>query len=196
MINFSQTEYIHSAYKPGQLYTHQFDEYAFVGRSNVGKSSLINCLTTRKKLAHISKKPGKTKTINYFLTDNKIMLVDLPGYGFAHVDNQTKDQWGKTIESYLTKSNNLVMIFILWDFRIAPNHWDQQFLEWILSKKLPFQIILTKSDKLSYTQQKKRTEEIISKLLYPFPLLPFSSSTKKGLEDLKNLITIKWKEFN
>jgi len=112
------------------------------------------------------------------------------------VDNQTKDQWGKTIESYLTKSNNLVMIFILWDFRIAPNHWDQQFLEWILSKKLPFQIILTKSDKLSYTQQKKRTEEIISKLLYPFPLLPFSSSTKKGLEDLKNLITIKWKEFN
>jgi len=124
-------------------------EYAFIGRSNVGKSSLINMLTNHKNLAKTSGKPGKTQLINHFLVDESWYLVDLPGYGWAQVSKTQKQQWKKMIRAYLQNRSNLCLVFVLVDARIPPQKIDLEFLKWSGENQIPVAVILTKTDKLS-----------------------------------------------
>jgi len=133
-------------------------EYAFIGRSNVGKSSLINMVTGRKQLARISRTPGKTQTINHFLVNDEWYLVDLPGIGFAKISKTIRGKWKKMIRDYLLLRQNLLNIFFLIDSRIAPQAIDLEFINWLGVNQLPFTIVFTKTDKLT----KIRLKEAIS----------------------------------
>lgn len=130
-------------------------EFAFIGRSNVGKSSLINMLVERKGLAKTSSKPGKTQTINHFVINEAWYLVDLPGYGYAGVSQETRSKWGGMIESYLTKRPNLYCTFVLIDSRLTPQAKDLDFVQWMGEKGIPFCIVFTKTDKLKRNELNK-----------------------------------------
>ncbi len=136
-------------------------EFAFIGRSNVGKSSLINMLTGRKNLAKTSSKPGKTQLINHFEIDNTWYLVDLPGYGWSKVSKQKKADWGKMIEEYLLKRENLECLFVLIDSRLPPQNIDYEFITWLGEKGIPFIMVFTKTDK----QSKSKFQSIKAKHL-------------------------------
>jgi GTP-binding protein len=136
-------------------------EIAFIGRSNVGKSSLINMLTGNSNLAKTSGRPGKTQLINHFLVDDKWYMVDLPGYGFAKVSKSIKDNWGKMIKDYLTARENLVALMVLVDSRLEPQKIDLEFITWCGENDIPFVLLFTKSDK----QSKSRTKENVDKFL-------------------------------
>jgi GTP-binding protein len=127
-------------------------EFAFIGRSNVGKSSLINMLTGRKNLAKISSKPGKTQLINHFEIDNNWYLVDLPGYGWSKVSKEKKADWGVMIEQYLLHRENLACLFVLIDSRLDPQTIDYEFITWLGEKGIPFAMVFTKTDKQSKTK--------------------------------------------
>jgi len=158
-------------------------EYAFIGRSNVGKSSLINMLTGRKGLAKISGTPGKTQTLNHFLINESWYLVDLPGYGYARVSQKMREQWNRLITEYVTRRENLVLLFVLIDARHEPIASDLDFMEKIALKGIPFARVFTKSDKAG----KKETEKNISihnkTMLERWESLPptFITSATKGL---------------
>src|SRR6187401_3801734 len=130
-------------------------EFAFIGRSNVGKSSLINMLVNMRKLAKTSVTPGKTQTINHYLINEKWYLVDLPGYGFASVSKSTREGFGKMIENYVLKRENLYCLFILIDSRLPPQKIDLTFMEWAGSKEVPIALIFTKIDKLKANELQK-----------------------------------------
>ncbi len=168
-------------------------EYAFIGRSNVGKSSLINMLTNRKKLAKTSSTPGKTQLINHFLVNEEWYLVDLPGYGFAKISKTAREKWGKMIHNYLMKRKNLRCTFILIDIRLKPQNIDLDFLEWMGINQLPFIIIFTKSDKLNKFNLVNNIELYKSTLLEKWAELPqfiVSSSVKsQGKEAILELIS-------
>lgn len=132
----------------------KYPEYAFVGRSNVGKSSLINMLVNKKNLAKTSSTPGKTKLINHFLVNKEWYLVDLPGYGYAKSSKKNREKWNQLIHEYLLKRENLLYTFILIDARLKPQENDLKFIEWFGGKQIPFVMVFTKSDKTS--QQKLR----------------------------------------
>ncbi len=130
-------------------------EFAFIGRSNVGKSSLINMLTSSKKLAKISVTPGKTQTINHYLINSSWYLVDLPGYGYATVSKSTRAGFGVMIENYILKRENLTCLFILIDSRLPPQAIDLDFIEWAGSKEVPLALLFTKIDKLKHNELQK-----------------------------------------
>ncbi len=167
-------------------------EYAFIGRSNVGKSSLINMLTDNKKLAKISGTPGKTQLINHFLINDKWYLVDLPGYGFAKSSKKAREKWGLMIKKYLVKRKNLLCIFILIDSRLSPQKADIDFINWIGINKLPFMIIFTKTDKLKKIQLTQNINLFKNRLLENWEELPqffiSSAKTKSGKEEILNFI--------
>jgi len=163
-------------------------EFSFIGRSNVGKSSLINSLTKRKSLARTSKTPGRTQLINYFLINDKIYFVDLPGYGFAKVPDAVKKNWGKTIESYLI-SNREKVVFLLLDLRRVPSNEDMEMLKWLEHFGIEYYIIFTKADKLSNNEKFKQLKEIRKKLVFKNEDVFFYSSLKNtGREELLNFI--------
>ena len=163
-------------------------EFSFIGRSNVGKSSLINSLTKRKSLARTSKTPGRTQLINYFLINDKIYFVDLPGYGFAKVSDAVKKNWGKTIESYLI-SNREKVVFLLLDLRRVPSNEDMEMLKWLEHFGIEYYIIFTKADKLSNNEKFKQLKEIRKKLVFKNEDVFFYSSLKNtGREELLNFI--------
>jgi GTP-binding protein len=165
-------------------------EFAFAGRSNVGKSSLINSILNRKSLAKISRSPGKTKNVNYFLINQKFYLVDLPGYGYAKVSGSEQKRWQKLIENYVTNNKWLRLIFVLVDSKIGAKETDHQLFEWLQYNNVNFQIVLTKSDKINKNIQNNRKEELRS-LLYgqaKFEPILFSAKSKKGKEDVLNSI--------
>jgi GTP-binding protein len=130
-------------------------EFAFIGRSNVGKSSLINMLTGFSKLAKISGQPGKTRTINHFIINEQWYLVDLPGYGYAKVPINLRDKWVKSTENYILKRDNLILLFVLLDIRIKPQSSDLKFMEFLGNKGIPFARVFTKCDKVSPTSAEK-----------------------------------------
>ncbi|MFO7873210.1 MAG: ribosome biogenesis GTP-binding protein YihA/YsxC [Bacteroidales bacterium] len=169
-----------------------FPEYAFLGRSNVGKSSLINMLTSHGKLAKISSTPGKTRLINHFLINNKWYLADLPGYGFAKVSKSEKMTWEKTIRDYMFYRENLLCSFILIDIRHDLQKNDREFLTWVGTNELPFCILFTKADKLSGSkipQQLSRFRQALSEQWEPLPpMIVSSSQTGKGREEILKLI--------
>ena len=158
-------------------------EYAFIGRSNVGKSSLINMLTGRKSLAKTSGKPGKTKLINHFKINDNWFLVDLPGYGYARVSKKNRSIFAKFIYEYLEKRENLICTFVLIDSRHEPQKIDMQFMEWLGQNKIPFVIIFTKMDKLSSSQLNKNLTKYKIEMLKKWENIPqiFRSSALSGL---------------
>ena len=167
-------------------------EYAFIGRSNVGKSSLINLITTKKKLAKTSRKPGKTKLINHFLINNNWYLVDLPGYGYASVSKTEKEEFQKIIFSYLEKRENLMCLFVLLDCRHNCQKIDLEFMRWLGEKKIPFVMVFTKTDKLSKTALKKNIEQYKKEMLKSWEELPQTFFTsvlhKEGDKEILSFI--------
>lgn len=167
-------------------------EFAFIGRSNVGKSSLINMLCDKKGLAKVSNTPGKTQLINFFNINGSWFLVDLPGYGYARTSKTTKAGFQKMIEDYLLKRENLVTAFILLDIRHDLQKIDLEFINWLGEKQVPFNLVFTKSDKLGKVKVVENANKILNSLLEYWHELPrhfiTSSETKAGREELLEYI--------
>lgn len=165
-------------------------EVAFAGKSNVGKSSLINGLMNRKSLARTSSQPGKTQTINYYNVNDAIYFVDLPGYGYAKANVKVKEQWGKMVENYLHKSGQLRQVFHLIDIRHEPSENDRIMYEWILHNGYHPIIIATKLDKIKRSQIQKQLNLILSTLNAEKDtiIIPFSAETKQGREEIYEIL--------
>lgn len=167
-------------------------EYAFIGRSNVGKSSLLNMITDRKKLAKISSTPGKTQLINHFIINEEWYLVDLPGYGYARISVHKKQSWEKMIRDYIMKRKNLMSLFLLIDSRIPPQQIDLNFIDLLGINQVPFVIVFTKSDKLSKPKLESNLNIYKKQLLNSWEDLPeiivSSSTNKTGREEILSYI--------
>lgn len=165
-------------------------EIAFAGKSNVGKSSLINGLMNRKAYARTSSQPGKTQTINFYNINEELYFVDLPGYGYAKVTQSIKEKWGKMIEKYLKTSSQLKMIFLLIDIRHEPSENDKNMYDWIVYNGFHPVIIATKLDKIKRSQKEKQLKLIRTGLniVQGTPVIPFSSETKQGRDEIWDLI--------
>ena len=167
-------------------------EYAFIGRSNVGKSSLINMLVRNNKLAKTSSKPGKTQTINHFLINKDWYLVDLPGYGYASISKAMREKWQKMINDYLVYRENLQLVFVLVDSRLEPQKIDIDFINGLGESGVPFSIIFTKTDKLSASKVQGNVQRFKNKLMETWEELPFmlltSSETGKGRDEVLQYI--------
>lgn len=165
-------------------------EIAFAGKSNVGKSSLINGLMNRKSLARTSSQPGKTQTINYYNINDEMYFVDLPGYGYATANEQVKAQWGKLIEDYLHQSGKIKAVFLLIDIRHAPSENDCIMYNWILDRGYQPIIIATKLDKIKRSQIQKQIKLIIDTLdvVDDTIVIPYSALTKQGREEIYDLL--------
>ena len=161
----------------------ELPEYAFIGRSNVGKSSLINMLTGKKDLAKTSSKPGKTLLINHFIINEQWHLVDLPGYGYAKASKTMRDKLKGIIEGYVLFRQQLTNLFVLVDSRLAPQQIDLEFMEWLGEQEVPFSIVFTKGDKQSNSQLSANVESYKRKLLETWEALPpiFVTSAEKGV---------------
>ncbi|MBR4413663.1 MAG: YihA family ribosome biogenesis GTP-binding protein [Lachnospiraceae bacterium] len=169
-----------------RLPNNSLPEFAFAGKSNVGKSSLINAFMNRKSYARISSQPGKTQTINYYNINSEFYLVDLPGYGYAKVSESVKEQWGKMIERYLKKSPTLKAVFLLVDIRHEPSANDVQMYDWIIANGFDPIVIATKADKISKGAVSKQVSVIKKKLECEknTVIIPFSAEDKRGLEEI------------
>ncbi len=172
-----------------------FPEYAFIGRSNVGKSSLINMLTNKKNLAKTSSTPGKTQLINHFIVNkakNPWYLVDLPGFGYAKVPKKIKEQWLGVIKGYLAKRETLMCVFMLVDCRHEPQENDLSFMEWMGEKEIPFVIVFTKLDKLTPSEKQNVIQAYKDKMLEEWETLPqdflTSSQANEGRDEILNFI--------
>ena len=167
-------------------------EYAFIGRSNVGKSSLINMLTNNKKLAKTSSTPGKTLLINHFIINKEWYLVDLPGYGYAKRSKKEVDRLDQMIRGYILQRHQLVNVFVLVDVRLDPQKIDLEFIEWLGLSSVPFAIVFTKGDKLTSNKARQAVENYKKKLLETWEELPpiflTSSEKKEGRDELLNYI--------
>lgn len=165
-------------------------EIAFAGKSNVGKSSLINALMNRKSYARISATPGKTQTINFYNINGELYLVDLPGYGYAKVSQKEKEQWGKLVERYLNGSEQLKVVFLLIDIRHEPGNHDKMMYEWIVAQGYHPVIIATKMDKLKRSQVPKHLKMLKEglKLEPGTKMIPFSSLSKQGRDEIWELV--------
>ncbi|MBT8340110.1 MAG: YihA family ribosome biogenesis GTP-binding protein [Desulfatitalea sp.] len=178
-------EFVTSAVKRDQYPPPQFPEVAFAGRSNVGKSSLINTLVNRKRLVKTSSTPGRTQLINFFTVNGGLMLVDLPGYGYAKVPAAVKKNWGPMIEGYLSGRESLLAVVLLMDLRRIPQAEELTFIQWLTHYDVPAVPVLTKADKLSKTNQSKQRSAIARVLnVAPETLTLFSAKTRLGREAL------------
>ena len=181
-MNITSAEFIKSAVWPPQYPPATMPEVAFVGRSNVGKSSLINTLVGRKNLAKTSNTPGRTQLINFFAINKKISFVDLPGYGFAKVSQSVKKDWGDMMEAYLRERQSLCLVVFILDIRREPNNDDLSLCDWLANYHIPYLYVLTKADKLSNNQaiaQKRTIEKKLHASSEQRPIL-FSAKTQKG----------------
>jgi len=193
----NNVELDHVAVRPEQYPDNRMPEIAFAGKSNVGKSSLINTMINRKSLARTSQTPGKTRTINFYNVEDMVYFVDLPGYGFARAPEHEKQKWGKMIEKYLTERSELCSIIMLVDIRHKPGENDVQMYEWLKYYGYDIIIAATKHDKLKRSQVKAHVNEIREafKIRETDMLIPFSSETKEGREELWGIIKDKVEEY-
>ena len=191
-MNIKSATFLQSNTKIDKLPAANKPEYAFIGRSNVGKSSLINMLTNRKQLAKTSSTPGKTITINHFLINENWYLVDLPGYGFAQRSKKDRESWKKMLDDYITKRKNLVCMFVLVDSRIEPQKIDLEFINHLGELQMPFYIIFTKVDKIKELELQRNLQAYKEKLSEQWEEIPeiFITSSEKevGKDDVLNLI--------
>ena len=185
---FETSEFITSAVKKEQYPNHQhLPEFVFMGRSNVGKSSLINALCQKKLLAKVSSKPGETITLNFFLIDKQFYFVDVPGYGYAVQSKVERLNFGKYIEEYLTHHENLKYAFLLVDTKVGPTKDDLLMYDYLQYFKVPTYVVSTKSDKVGTTKLHQHKKMILEKIPTDHFIMT-STMTKKGLEELKNII--------
>lgn len=193
-------EFVVSNTDPAKTPPPEWPEFAFIGRSNVGKSSLLNMLVQRKKLAKTSTKPGKTQTINHFLINKNWYLVDLPGYGYAGVSRTMRKGWGKMLDSYFRSRENLYCTFVLLDSRHELQHIDGDFIHWLGSLKMPLALVLTKTDKLTKAQLVQSRKKIETVLLETWeelpPLFLTSAETKLGRNEMLDFIETALKAEN
>jgi GTP-binding protein len=188
LLNRHNAKFLISAVSPEGFPDTNLPEVAFVGRSNVGKSSLINALLNRKALAKVGGTPGKTRTINFFDIDGKVHLVDLPGYGYASVSRDNKKKWADVIENYLSQRSQLKLIMLLIDIRHSPTKDDKMMLQWIKEFDIPYIILATKTDKITKSRIHQHLKVIREDLnLKEEELFSFSSSTKLGVEEVWRL---------
>lgn len=189
-MEFINAELLKTAVRYDQYPPSDMPEIALVGRSNVGKSSLINCLTNRKNLARTSSTPGKTATINFYSIGDRYRLVDLPGYGYAKRSKEERESWGRMIEGYLAKRENLVRVIQLVDARHKPTADDKMMLDWINNYGYEPLLVATKLDKLKKSQVEKNLTEIYNELELgdDAVLIPFSAETREGRENVLDLI--------
>ncbi len=182
-------EFIKSTGEDRAYYESDYPEVAFVGRSNVGKSSLINFIARRRKLANTSATPGKTKLINYFLINKTFLLVDLPGYGYAQVSRDAQGKWAEFLDEYLKTSKNLKCVYLLLDVRRTPTAQDEQMLKYLYANQIPTVLVVTKTDTLSKSQVNNQLMIITAKLgVNRSDLILTSSQDKKGYEQLMESI--------
>jgi GTP-binding protein len=179
-------EFVLSAKEPAHYPPASLPEIAFAGRSNVGKSSLINTLLNRKGLARTSNTPGRTQEINFFRVNDRFNLVDLPGYGYAKVPESIRRQWGPMVETYLRVRETLHLVVLILDVRRDPSEEDLQLIEWLPAYRIPFLLVLTKTDKVSNNEFAGRRGLIVKTISVPSetPLLAFSAKTGAGKEIL------------
>jgi len=184
-------EFIKSIFDLRALPNSVLAEFVFVGRSNVGKSSLINSICNKKKLAKIGSVPGKTRQLNYFLINEKFYLVDLPGYGYAKVPEQIRAGWRKLVEDYISERQNVKLVFVLIDSRHEPTYLDELMVSWLEYYEIPFAIVLTKSDKISSNKMQKqiyRASKIVNNEDLCIDYIPFSTMTGEGKYEVLKLI--------
>ncbi len=188
-----KVNFIKSAQDPKGYPQAKLPEYAFVGRSNVGKSSLINMLADAKGLAKTSSTPGKTRLLNFFSVDDQWILVDVPGYGFAKISKSQREHWGDMVRDYVLKRQTLLYTFVLVDSRLKPQKSDTAFLEWLGENNLPFALVFTKADKLSRNKVHSNVAAYKRALLEKWEELPpifiTSSEEKTGKAEILNFIT-------
>ncbi len=192
-MKIKQTEFVISAVSPNQYPNDALPEIALAGRSNVGKSSLINCLTSRKNLARTSSKPGKTQTINFYRCNKSFYLADVPGYGFAKVSKSVRQAWRKMMETYFHTRTSLHGVILIVDIRHPPTTDDQQMLHFLRARKLPTIVVATKADKITRGKWLNHLKVIRDqlRLSHQDPLIPFSAQTAIGKKELlQHLSTI------
>lgn len=189
-MKINQAEFVKSVARLDQLPKDGLPQIAFAGRSNVGKSSLLNKLFNRKNLALVSASPGKTRLLNFYRVNNSCYFVDLPGYGFAKVSKAQQESWRRLIEAYLSRSADLRGVVVLTDIRLEVQQSDRQMLEWLRSLGTPFVVVGTKADKLSRMQLQRRIKENLEALadLNVSEILPFSALTGEGRAELLAVI--------
>ncbi|MCL2087089.1 MAG: ribosome biogenesis GTP-binding protein YihA/YsxC [Oscillospiraceae bacterium] len=189
-MNWQNSKFITSYNKFSQIPPAEKLEVAFSGRSNVGKSSLINKLLNRKALARVSSTPGKTVMVNFFDVDERVFLVDLPGYGYAKVSKTQREGWKALIEGYLKRAPGVRLVFQLVDFRHPPTADDLKMLDFLVAIGIEFVIVLTKADKLKKSQRDKRREEMLEQLTCPdsVKIIEFSAKTGEGITKLRQII--------
>ncbi|MDR9416014.1 MAG: ribosome biogenesis GTP-binding protein YihA/YsxC [Gracilimonas sp.] len=190
----AQPKFITSATKLDECPPATLPEVCFAGRSNVGKSSLINTLLNRKNIARTSNTPGKTQQMNYYQIGDRFFMVDLPGYGFAKVPKQERERWGKDIREYLLNRESLKLILQVVDVRHDPSQLDEDFFYWMGMNQKPFAVVLSKSDKISKNKansSKAKVKRILKEMNIQVPVISFSSSSKQGIDEVEKLI----KEF-
>lgn len=194
-MNFQNVEFLISAASTGNFPKNRLPEIAFAGKSNVGKSSVINRLLQRKNFARVGDKPGKTVHVNYFVIDRKCYLVDLPGYGFAKVSQQEKDRWGRLMEDYFAAQRIDLGVLIV-DYRHPPTNNDITMANWFLDSGCPFVVVANKMDKLKKSELKPNLEVIRRDLGLPedCPVIPFSAEKGDGREELVRRILSAVKE--
>lgn len=188
-MNFQNVEFLISAASPGDFPQARLPEIAFAGKSNVGKSSVINCLLQRKNFARVGETPGKTIHVNYFTVDRKCYFVDLPGYGFAKVSQAEKDRWGKLMEDYFA-ANRITLGVLIVDYRHPPTNNDVTMARWFLDSGCPFVVVANKMDKLKKCELEPNLKTIREDLELPdnCPIIPFSAEKGDGRDALAKLI--------
>lgn len=190
-MKINSAEFIESIYDLRTLPKSVLSEFVLVGRSNVGKSSLINVICNKKKLAKVGSIPGKTRQLNYFLINKEFYIVDLPGYGYAKVPEQIRAGWRKLVEDYISDRANVNMVFVMIDARHDPTYLDELMVSWLEYYEIPYAIILTKSDKISKNKMEKqiyRASKIVNNEDLCKDYIPFSIITNEGKEEIMNLI--------
>ena len=188
-MNFQNVEFLISAASPKDFPANRLPEIAFAGKSNVGKSSVINRLLQRKNFARVGDKPGKTVHVNYFTLDRKCYLVDLPGYGFAKVSQNEKERWGKLMEDYFA-ANRITLGILIVDYRHPPTNNDITMARWFLDSGCPFAVVANKMDKLKKSELEPNLQLIRQDLELPdsCPVIPFSAEKGDGRDALVKLI--------
>ena len=181
---YHSTVYLNSAHKLAQLPDDTGLEVAFAGRSNAGKSSVINTLVGQKKLARTSRQPGRTRLINFFSAGNTTRLVDLPGYGYAKVPGSMRQHWGQLVDAYLEQRRSLAGLILIVDIRRCLTELDRQMLNWCENKNLPAHILLNKSDKLSRSKANQALAEVAQELGKNAGVQLFSAAKKQGVDEL------------